>query len=578
MSALHQNAVSSSCRLRFLYLGREQLFAVKGDSALVGRAHESDLVLEDESVSRNHALVVREPGGWAIRDLGSRNGVRVNSYPIHQKSLHDGDVVDLGGVRLQIEIAPCEDESPARVVFQPDPERGLRTSVIDMSELESRLASASDAASSESDARDSQGVPVAAASPSARDSGVPESTTLLSLVHKAAEVLISCDSLDEALHRILALVFESLPAERGVICLYDETTDKSELRAMRTRDGVAEEPIVISSQIANDVIKRKQSLLVQDTMRDERFGNAISVVELQIHSAMCAPLYHRGRVGGFIYVDRQSDFEPFSTAHLHALSTLAVLSGAAVEQCRLRDVIRREREIRTRLSRYSSPAVVEQIIQSANSSQPGMVAEEGEVTVLFADLTGFTEMAESLHATQVAQLLNQIFERFTEVIFAREGTLDKFSGDGMMAFFGAPLPLPDHAVRAVEAALEIQEEIAELNIESLYGQKLSVRIGINSGLVVVGDVGSPQRKDYTVIGDVVNTASRLESFVAEPGQIVVGPSTHELIRHRFQLQPLEAAQLKGKRRLVQPYLVLGHRSSPRRSGREPENPSPNQKK
>ena len=131
----------------------------------------------------------------------------------------------------------------------------------------------------------------------------------------------------------------------------------------------------------------------------------------------------------------------------------------------------------------------------------------------------------------------------------------------MMAFFGAPLPLSDHAERAVKAALELQEELAELNIESLYSQKLSLRIGINSGVVVVGDVGSPQRKDYTVIGDVVNTASRLESFVAEPGQTVVGQNTYELVRERFRMEALEPAQLKGKSRLVQPYLVLGRLAS-----------------
>ncbi len=569
MNALQQDSAGNTCHLRFRRLGHESLFSVEGNSALLGRSQDSDLVLEDESVSRRHAVVVREAGGWIIRDMGSRNGVRVNACRVRRTSLQHGDIIDLGAVRLQVEIACGDEESQARVVFQPEEERGRRTGVIDMGELESNLDAASQAEGRESHPPDRQERPFTSEPSSGKSSGVQESSVLLALVHKAAEVLITCESVDEALHQILSLVFQNLPAERGVICLYDETTDTSEPRATRTRSGIAEEPIVISSHIARDVIQRKQSLLVQDTQHDERFGGAESVVELQIHSAMCAPLYHHGRVGGFIYLDqqrdqqsdRQGDFEPFTTSHLHALSTLAVLSGSAVEQCSLRDTVRREREIRARLSRYSSPAVVDQIIQSANSRQPEMVAAEGDVTVLFADLCGFTEMAENLHATQVAQLLNQIFERFTEVVFAHEGTLDKFSGDGMMAFFGAPLPLSDHAERAVKAALELQEELAELNIESLYSQKLSLRIGINSGIVVVGDVGSPQRKDYTVIGDVVNTASRLESFVAEPGQTVVGQNTYELVRERFRMEALEPAQLKGKSRLVQPYRVLGRLAS-----------------
>ena len=561
VSAEQDDLGGSICRLRFRSNGRESVFDVSGDSALLGRSYECDLVLDDEGVSRRHALIARGPRGWRIRDLGSRNGVRVNTHRVGQKALENGDVIELGGVRLQVELDSPKSDSQARVVFHPEQERGLETGVIDMSELANRLASGSETDAAEAHSLAHTTNPATSEPANDDGSNSQESAQLLRLVHMAAEVLISCDSLDEALHRILALVFENLPAERGVICLYDEATDTSAPRVTRTRDGVPEDPIHISSQIANDVIKRKQSLLVQDTKRDERFGNAHSVVELQIHSAMCAPLYHRGRVGGFIYVDRQSGSEPFSTSHLHALSTLAVLSGAAVEQCGLRDSIRREREIRSRLSRYSSPAIVEQIIESASSMDPLMVAAEGDVTVLFADLTGFTELAENLHAAEVAQLLNQVFERFTEVVFAHDGTLDKFSGDGMMAFFGAPLPLSDHASRAVEAALAIQAELEDLNIELQGEQKLAVRIGLNSGMVVVGDVGSPQRKDYTVIGDVVNTASRLESSVALPGQVVVGPNTYELVRDRFQMRALEPTQLKGKSRVVQPYLVLG-RSDP----------------
>ena len=127
----------------------------------------------------------------------------------------------------------------------------------------------------------------------------------------------------------------------------------------------------------------------------------------------------------------------------------------------------------------------------------------------------------------------------------------------MMAFFGAPLPMPEHATRAVEAALLMQEALGELNARHRSLRDLRMRIGVNSGPVVVGDIGSPQRKDYTVIGDVVNTASRLESFVASSGQVVVGRNTFDLIQDRFVCEPLEVVRLKGKQQSVQPYLVLG---------------------
>ena len=126
----------------------------------------------------------------------------------------------------------------------------------------------------------------------------------------------------------------------------------------------------------------------------------------------------------------------------------------------------------------------------------------------------------------------------------------------MMAFFGAPLSLLDHAERAVEAALRMQEKLAELNARSGRPHSLSMRIGINSGPVVVGDIGSPQRKDYTVIGDTVNIASRLESSVAEPGQVVVARATFEQVRARFRCRPLDAVCVKGRREAVEPFLVL----------------------
>jgi adenylate cyclase len=380
----------------------------------------------------------------------------------------------------------------------------------------------------------------------------------LRLFSEASEALLTGESLDETLEQILALVFNNLPAERGVICLYDEDTDTTEPKVMRTREGVPDDPIVLSTHITNDVIKHKQSVLVKDTHQDERYSDADSIIQLQIRTAMCAPLYRDGRVIGFIYVDRQKPERSFETEHLQALSTLAVLSAVAVEQAALRDKIRQETEIRARLARYSSPAVVERIVQAPGMGSRAMVAEEGEVSVLFADLSGFTSMAEQMAAGEVVQVLNQVFERLTEAVFALDGTLDKFRGDGMMAFFGAPLRLRDHAERAVEAALRMQEMLEEWNQYSPDAHQLAMRIGINSGSVIVGDIGSPQRKDYTVIGDVVNIASRLESFVAEPGQVVIGHETHHRLGETFLCQALEEVRLRGKRQVVRPYLVLGH--------------------
>jgi len=551
----------TSCRLRFEGDSRARdIFFLLGEGiATLGRAPECDLVLNHESVSRAHARFSFDGESWTIEDLESKNGVRINTYRVKHQQLRDGDRIDLGTARLHVEIGPATNlTTHANVVFSKKEHRSLHTEVLELSALTSLLAP--DEPKLAARLNENAGSPlVAPASPPSLAEPSDETFGLAHLVTEAAEALITCTTLDETLDRILALVFDNLPAQRGVICLHDEVSDTTEPMVMRTLDGVPHEPIAISNNIANHVINRKQALLVKDTRMDDRFGGADSVIMMEIQSAMCAPLYRDGRVAGFIYVDRQSGSETFNT-HLQMLSALAMLSAVAVETASLRDDVQHEKDLRSRLARYSSPTVIDRILLAPGSAERGMVADDEEVTILFADLKGFTEMAESLPPADVIQILNRVFERLTEVVFRHDGTLDKFRGDGMMAFFGAPLPMPDHARRAVETALQMQQAVHELNSDTGFARDLRIRIGINSGQVVVGDIGSPQRKDYTVIGDAVNIASRLESQVAKPGQVVIGRATYEAVADHFECQPLDIAHVKGKQESVHPYLVTGRKT------------------
>jgi adenylate cyclase len=184
-----------------------------------------------------------------------------------------------------------------------------------------------------------------------------------------------------------------------------------------------------------------------------------------------------------------------------------------------------------------------------------METEEREVTVLFADLSGFTRIAENMAPRDVTAMLNQLFGFLTEEVFREGGTLDKFIGDAVMAFFGAPLDQPDHAACAVRAARALMARLEAFNASRDPAARLGLRIGINSGPVIVGDVGAQERRDYTVIGDTVNVASRLESSVARVGQIVIGSGTHAAVAGSFQCAPLAPVILKGRSVQFQPYLV-----------------------
>ena len=551
------------CRLRFQYEGRDRIVTVGDRPVVVGRAPESDLLLAHESISRQHARIAREEDDWVLRDLDSKNGSRVNTFHVTEQVLRNGDRLDLGTIRMYVEIGPESAASRARVIFDEKKAPTGQTEVLDLQGLDHLLQAAGDLSGlggKQDDALSQLSFPDMEALSDLGDrenqtpSG-PTSVGLMRLVSESAESLLSCTTLPETLDRILSLVFANIPVERGVICLYDSESESIEPMAMRNREGVPELPIEISTNITGVAIEEKQAVLIKDTAMDERFGGAESVIMMEIHSAMCAPLLRDGNVSGYIYTDRQSSAHPFDRTQLQALSILALLAAIAVEQAALRDDIRREQEQRARLARYSSPAVVERILEAPGAGTSMMVADECEVSILFADLTGFTTMAERLPPSEVILILNQVFERLTSAVFAFDGTLDKFRGDGMMAFFGAPLPMADHAVRAVEAALRMQEALASLNEARAGVRPIRMRIGVNSGTVVVGDIGSPQRKDYTVIGDVVNIASRLESSVAQPGQVVIGETTWQMAKDAFTCRALDEVMLKGKRKSVQPYLV-----------------------
>ena len=153
--------------------------------------------------------------------------------------------------------------------------------------------------------------------------------------------------------------------------------------------------------------------------------------------------------------------------------------------------------------------------------------------------------------------MNDYLSRMTEIIFRYEGTLDKYIGDAIMAVFGAPIDMPDHAERSIRVALEMQERLAEWNADRKEGPSLRIRIGINSGEAIAGEIGSINKKEYTVLGDTVNTASRLESSVAKPGSVVIGENTFKAVEGTFDCRSLGTFSLKGKQREVLVYEVTG---------------------
>ena len=484
----------------------------------IGRTSDNQLVLKDFSVSRHHARVEQRGDTWWIVDLGSTNGVKINDRYATDAMLTEGDLVQVGNFTLSFHRG---DSSPGLAVNSATFLRTLEEFREDFP-LEPEPS------------RKGAG---AGATPRER---------VLEALAQVARTLLEVEELEPVLVKVMEAVFNQLPAERAYILLFNPE-GQAELRIARSRGGASLADAPVSQTILDLVSRQKVAVLTSDAQADERFAAGLSVRLHQIRSAMCAPLWHRDAVIGVLFVDTPLATECFTAENLDLLTALANYAAVAIDRARLNDHIREARRARERLERYHSPAVVEAIVGRQRPGSEDERHETREVSVLFADLVGFTARCEGMDPPDVARFLGEFFTLASDSVFEYGGTLDKFIGDAAMAFFGAPLEQADHAERAVLAAMALRRRLKVWNRErELAGlDVVEVRMAINSGLVVVGEIGSATRVDYTVLGNAVNVAARLEEIVAQPGQIVLGGATQRSVAHLFPTEHLGNLQLRG---------------------------------
>jgi adenylate cyclase len=257
-------------------------------------------------------------------------------------------------------------------------------------------------------------------------------------------------------------------------------------------------------------------------------------------------------------LDSQIATNAFTEKDLQLFQNVANQAAIAVQNSLYARKLEAEAVTRERFQRLLSPAIAQQVLEGKVAIQKG--GEGRQTTVLFTDIRGFTSMSESENPQVIVDMLNEYFELMVEVIFKYEGTLDKFVGDEIMALYGAPVTHGDDAIRCVRTAVEMLEVLAELNAARVRAGAPEVRIGIgiNTGHVVAGYIGSSKALEYTVIGDTVNTGARLCS-VAKAGEIIISQSTYEQIGDRFDVVELPPVQVKGKSQALKIYNVIGEK-------------------
>jgi adenylate cyclase len=380
-------------------------------------------------------------------------------------------------------------------------------------------------------------------SPATAAARVVEAPRLINLLSEVARTLVATVPVQDILNRVIDLLLAHVPAERACLALAQPGTQALTSQIVRRSDGRPAQPVEISRTVREMTLSQRIAVLTSDVHQDPRFDGSQSVLLSDVRSLICGPLYAGEELVGLLYVDNPVTRQ-FSEADLELFSAIANYAAVAITQGRLAQRLREESERRERLQRYHSPAVVERIMaQGGGDGGDALAAQDRDISVLFADLVGFTTLSEALAPSEVAAVLNRFFSEMTEAIFAEEGTVDKFIGDAILAVFGAPVEQSDHARRAVRAAQAMRRAVARLNAAG--GRPLRVRYAINSGVAIAGDVGSARRREYTVLGDVVNTASRLEAL-AQPDQIIVSRATYDRITPPIAATALGEVSIRGR--------------------------------
>jgi adenylate cyclase len=354
------------------------------------------------------------------------------------------------------------------------------------------------------------------------------------------------------------MVFRLTPADRFLVLLKDTETGELNRAATEFRNperAKAGGEITISRTVVDRVLNERVSLLSLDTGADQRLVSAKSIIMQNIRSVMCAPLLGKSGVLGVIYVDCTEQMKILREDDLELLNAVSAEASIAVDNAITHSRLVREELARAKYRRFMAPHVVDEILKNPDALNLG--GTNSCVTMLFSDVRGFTTMSENLEPEKVVQVLNEYFADMTPLVFEHRGMLDKYMGDGLMALFGVPLQCEDAATNAVSAAIAMQRRMASVNrdLQTMGMSEIAIGIGINTGTVTVGYIGSEERTDYTAIGDAVNLAARLEKQ-AKAGQIIISRSTRDAIGDRFPVRLAGEVTVKGKALPVQAYEVL----------------------
>jgi len=488
--------------------GRDRSWLLFRPPLTLGSGDQVDLHIDADGVAREIGRLERADDEWRlVCDDGTH--LEVEGAVAACAVLRPGVTVRIGDATLSLETNSAPDDAGAFVdTAAPVDFRGLSRDRRDETQLRRLLEVL--ARISESDA------------------GGPDESTL------------AATALDALAH--------ALPAQRAFVVLSVAGGAAAWLAAGRSRGGpVAASP---SRTIVDLVLSRGVAVLSGDAVSEARFLDSESIHRGGVRSVLAAPIWTEGGTRGAIVLDDGHRAWAFDASDRDLLSAVGHHLAVAFQRCEMQKQLLRQALFRQRLERYVPADVVPRLERMTGDAHE-FVTEQRTVTVLFADVVGFTGLAESRPPGELVAGLNELFGVMSEEVFREHGLVDKFIGDAMMAVFGAPLAGDDHARRAVRAAWRIRERAPRCALG------VQIRIGVHTGRVVSGDVGAARRRDFTVLGPTVNIAARIESVVAQPGTVCVSSQTLAELGEEFTTRPLGPQRLRGVAMPVECHEVTG---------------------
>lgn len=531
--------------------GDQSIELLPGRTLVVGRAVTSDVPIYDPTISRRHAEISLSNSGVRVKDLDSSNGTQLNGVRITEAEAGLNDVVAFGKVAF-------------RVVRTGDPARASGPSP-EASQSGSRAIPQGTIVRQVPVSPSSGGVPAimqgaVAPAPGAGHLKVAALTEAerrekkLSLLVEISKELSRQQELDQLLQKVVDFTFQIFNVDRVSILLQDAKTGELVPHISKSRTGDTNAARHVPQSIARKAVDDRVAILSDNAAADDRFKGK-SILIQSVRSAMCTPLLASDQKPlGILYVDNQTAMQAFTDEDLEFLMAFGGLAAVAIENSQLSERIRKEAMKLSNFQRYFAPNVAAQIAQSEGAVELG--GDKRPVVIFFSDIRGFTSMSENMNPDDVANLLTEYFTEMVEIVFEHAGSLDKFMGDAIMALWGAPIVHEDDADRAMQCAIDQLSALEKMNAKWQEQQRppIKVGIGINFGEVFAGNFGSDRRLEYTVIGDAVNTASRLCSAAGQ-NEILISEPFFKALKHPPEVEALEPMQVKGRAKKVRVYRV-----------------------